>query len=387
MSLLMHIYSGQASEDGFDVSEILHDVEYTTSIIGQPGKLTFILEKDPNEILQISVGNMVKLWELKDENKIPLFQGYVFTIGTDATEAYRIVAYDQMRYLQNHDDKFIDGSQTLLDIFKEICETCGIKSYTILNPSDAALSIRIAPHNFVDVSYFDILQYCIDEVNCQSASNKDNGDAFGTFYFVRDNFGTLELREVKFCGTHNDNGTPLEDYLIIGDESLLTDYQYSVNIDDNTFNEFYFVYSKKTNKQEIAPNKQVQNQTIVGAIQAGTLISGTNTVLDGKKIGEDTIPKYGKLRKYVNVSEIENKENLAEYMKLNVENFNQPSRSVQLTAIGETGLIAGDTFYLNLNKLKINYNVYIISATHRYSEEGHTMELDINTSSAMKVFS
>lgn len=379
MSLKMHVYDRNG--EGYDISEIVHSIEYTTSILGQPGKLSFIVEKDPNDILQMALGNMIKFWtvdEFKQETGV--FQGYIFNIGTDGTEAYRVLAYDQMRYLQNHDDWDMSG-KSLPEVFEYICGKCQL-NYEVFAIPDR--STKVNEKIFIDASYFEMLQYAIDWTNTYQRPERTNDLDIGVYWYIRDNFGTLQLREVKYCSSHDENRLPVDDYLIIGDESLLMDYQYEVDIDKNTFNEFYFTYNDKS-KAAATTNTQVQRPTPVGAIQAGTPISGTNTSLDGQTIGDDTIPKWGKLRKYVSVNDISDKDLLAEYMRLNVEHFNEPGRSIKLSALGYDGIYAGSTFVLRLKKLEIDYMVYVISATHKYDGDTHTMDLEINTNSGMNV--
>lgn len=465
MSLTMHIYSKKDdTSQGWDVSEIVHDIEYTTSILGQPGKLTFVLEKDMYDSgLQISVGSLVKFWHSDDdlEEEKPVFMGNVFTIGTDRSDAYRVVAYDSLRYLQNHDDMCIED-KTVEDVFKVICKSCGIPDNKCKIVGNIDKSIKIKSKVFIDSSYFDILQYAIDWTNSYAltseveklqdikvgdevyysggeswkssdedtpaTTNRTAGNAKVTlikenakhkyhiqgidsnvygwvnessvtsekqlnqlmdnFYYIRDNFGTIELRETKYCGTYDENGNRIKNWLIIGDGSLLTNYQYEVDIDKNTFNEFYFKYNNKNknSNSDSETNQQVQDKILIGAIQAGTKISETNTKLDETIIGEDTIPKWGKLRKYVTVNDISDKDLLAEYMKINVEHFNQPTRSLKLSALGYDGVYAGDTFYLLLGKLKLSNAVYVLNATHHYNGDSHTMDLEVNTSPAMEVF-
>lgn len=473
MSIIMHVYNKHDEDtEGFDISEIVHDISYTTSIMAQPGRLTFTVEKDDN--LYMTVGSMVRFWH----NGNPVFQGYIFTLGTDSTNCYSVTAYDQMRYLKNADN-FLISDETLTQVFDRVCNACGIKEHKTKGIFDE--SIKIKEKFLPETSYFDVLDYAINWTNSyaithevekslekkpksvpeirvgsvvyfkggtvsqmawedvemktipaqwakitqiltnanakrpyhlvgsetinnvygwvkaedvdfkneeesdESETNEDISEKVDVFYYLRDNFGTLELKELKYDLTFDDLGVDKHDIIILGDESLLNDYQYEVDIDRDTFNEFYFMYNPK-DKNQSATNKQVQEKQIVGAIQAGTTISKTGTKLDETIVGKDTIPKWGLLRKFVTVNDISNKDLLAEYMKLNVEHFNQPSRSLNLNAIGYDGLYAGSAFILSLKKLDINYPVYIISATHNYNGDEHTMELEINTSSAMEVF-
>ena len=91
----------QNSNDGivYDVSNIAEQVQVNQSLDGNAGKLTCILQKDPNNKLQIANGSIISFIV----NKTGFFFGYVFKIGTDADQNYKITCYDQMRYLKNSD--------------------------------------------------------------------------------------------------------------------------------------------------------------------------------------------------------------------------------------------------------------------------------------------
>lgn len=413
MSLTMHIYSKRdESSEGWDVSEIVHDIEYTTSILGQAGKLTFTLEKDTSEDpLQISIGSLVKFWHSdkeidikKGEKGNPVFFGNVFKIGTDSSENYKVVAYDQTRYLQNHEYRTItfEDDKTFEDVFDEICSTYELKkkiTYRKPNPSDYDVqkNIYIDGGNFIDVPAFEILTTCFAQATT-NGTIKVNPDLFADYdgkrtkkpyFYVRDDFGTVGLHEILCDFLFDENGELRKEYLVIGDESLLGDYNYEVEIDSNTYNEFIFMYSKEknSNSKETKSNKQVDEKENFIAIQAGTQIKNTNTSLDGQKIGDDTIPKWGKLNKILEVKKNSNKYKLADYAKVVIEYYNQPTRSLKLSAIGYDGIYAGNSFILSLKKLKQKYMpVYVISATHKYNGDVHTMDLEVNASPRMELF-
>ena len=403
MSLTMHIYNNENSE-GFDVSEIVHGIEYTTSILGQAGKLTFTLEKDPNNILKIGVGSLVKFWHSDNntEKEKPIFMGNIFTIGTTERNDYRVVAYDQLRYLQNHNNFVIPHNEhDLKYYFGLICEQENFTYWKIGNwIKYVDKSVKIAGNNFVDYSDFDILQYCMNEyaLHCYLRIKTENitpdyimsgiGKIKRTFYtpkfYLKDNFGVLELREILTDFIYDDYGNEKKEFLVIGDESLLTSYDYEIDIDKDTSNEFYFMYNKKddNSNESTETNKQVNEKSLLVSFQAGVPISGTNTKLDGQTIGNNTIPKWGKLRKFVTLSTSKISSEVRLYMEQLVSIYNQPTRKMRINAIGLDGVVAGSSFVLKLDKLGINYSTYVISATHRYDADHHTMELEVNANPA-----
>lgn len=329
---------------GFDVSSLVHDITYTTTLYGQPGKLTFQLERDPGGLLSISNGNMVVFTD--GDNAV--FKGYVFTVGTDRTEVYNVVAYDSSRYLQNHDYFNLNGNvpqshKTLSEVFSSICSSLGIET-SILVPATEVLN----SHLFIDESYFDILQHCIDETNLKTEK----------MYFIRDRFGKMELNEVEANYLKMFGMNPL----VIGDDSLLTDYKYEVDIDKDTYNEVYMLESIKSNSEN--DNKEKTNKRIVSAKQL-----------------ESSIKKWGVLRKIVNVKEQATQEQLDEYARLTLSMGAKSSKTMRVEAIGYP-VYAGDGFRLCLSKLGVNKDVYIMSATHNYGT-AHTMTLDVSTNSFM----
>ena len=391
----------QISKQVFDVSTLVHDIEHTTSLYGQPGKLTFLIEKDPNDDLQISCGSLILFW-CEDT---PVFYGFVFKIGTDRTECYRVTAYDQMRYLQNH-DYFMMKDMSLNDVFEKICNALKIKNKKILGKAKLNKS-KLDSKHFADVSYFDILQHCINESNISRIKveimNEDGSftqtydpakldKTFPTIFFIRDNFGTLELNDiesnVKYRRTNNDEGSsklgwyggklvgyredlrPQLEPLIIGDESLLTDYQYELDIDKNTYNEVYVMNVISDGESE----KTEDGRYLVTS--------------DGKRLGvakqdNQSIDKYGLLRKIQNVQSSMNDVKLEEYAKLLLDNYSGPTRTMKIEALGFNGINAGDGFLLRLKKLGIESMVYVLSATHHYNSDLHTMSLEVSTHKGM----
>ena len=108
----------QNSNNGtvFDISNLATDIQVTKSIDGNAGKLTVLLQKDPNNLLQISNGSIISFIA----DRVGIFYGYVFTIGTDATQTYKITAYDQLRYLKN-EEVYVTQSLTASQIFEKVC--------------------------------------------------------------------------------------------------------------------------------------------------------------------------------------------------------------------------------------------------------------------------
>lgn len=395
----------QSSNEGFDISELVHDIQYTTTLYGQAGKLTFLVEKDPNDEFKMSLGSLVMFWC----DDVPVFYGYAFRIGTDGTECYRVTAYDQMRYLQNHDYLLMED-MSLRQVFEKICAGTRIKNYKLLGKAKTATQ-KVNKKHFSDASYFDMLTYAMQETSNFYVSERVYNDD-GTFetvydpsategvmqvkFFVRDNFGVLELNDiesnVKYRRTGIEGGMtrvwtgseyyyydesllPQLEPLIIGDESLLMDYKYEIDIDTETYNDVYILNTKSDGKSEKTEVRKGEDERYL-------------VTSDGKQLGiakqnAESIKKYGTLRRIANIKSPMTESQMESYAKLILDNYSTPKKTMKLEALGYNGVNAGDGFLLRLKKLNYEGMVYVISATHNYGSDMHTMSLEVCTAKNM----
>ena len=388
-------YSLFSSNNGkwYDASQLVHDIEYTTSLESQPGKLTFMVEKDPTGKYQVSIGSVVRFYS----DKRLVFEGKVFTVETDRTDVYRITAYDALRYLKNSNCILVEN-MSLNDLFAKIINAYGLKGTTTKWIYEQLKSSTVPPletHNFWDKTCFDILDYYMSSVGTKLYANSvaplkgENSTAnVISRLYLRCKGETIQMRELRYDFWYNEDGTPRTKFLKIGDGSLLTDYNYKVDIDNDVYNRFMFVYNNKdaTSEGSDETHEQVQKKQLFAGIDSGHIVTNTNTSLDGKAIGENTIPKWGVLCKVIEVNTLEYPNLIAEYMKAAVEFYNQPSRTLKIDALGYDGVYAGSGFFLELSKLGVTMPVYVVSATHRYNADEHTMELEVSTNKDMRAF-
>lgn len=305
----------------YDIVTLAGTISHQTSLGGQAGKLTVTLQQDPNGILEISCGSILRF--LVDD--IGVFYGYIFTMGRDATGIYQITAYDQMRYLKNK-ETYITSNQTASQVFERVCkDNFQDSQYKVIVPSSF-----IAPeYNHAGKTLYETIEYGIQQANINETKQ----------YFVKDKFGVLQFTELSQEKTN----------LIIGDESLLTSYQYEISIDKETYNSVkIYRDNKKTGKREV-----------------------------WIEFDSSTQKQWGKLQTVIQAKEEQNEAQIKElannYMKL----YNRESQTMKLTALGRVELTAGSGFTFQLSDLAINQAMWITSATHTYENDYHTMSLDV----------
>lgn len=394
-NLIITYTDSKAKRRTLDVTTLSHNIEFTTSLESQAGRLTFNLEQDPNERLELTIGAYVEFFS--DTQSI--FFGKIFAIETDATDIYKVTAYDMLRYLKNEDSIIIDGSDrefTLAKLFRKLMGAYNLSCY-VSNWWRQVNMTTLEEHNFTNETLFDILDYCmrteetrqgVPDPLASNLTSSTNPEKLYRRFYLKCNHDVIELREIFYDFFYKEDGTVKDTFLMIGDESLLTDYEYKVDIDTDTYNRFLFVINKEADgsSESDSTNTQVDTKQLVAGIDAGYRISNTNTSLDGQSIGENTIDKWGILKKVVEIKTLEPLNKVEGYMKTVVEMYSQPNRTLKMNALGYDGVTAGTGFFLYLKKLGMSYPVYVLSATHRYDDGLHTMELEVSTNANMRKF-
>lgn len=311
----------QNSNDGkiYDITSVAEEVKVTSSIEGEAGKLTCLLQKDPNNLLQIANGSIVSFIV----DKVGIFYGYVFKIGTDADENYEITCYDQMRYLKNN-EVYTTKNITASDIFVKICKDMGFK-YKV------KLATKFKPEAYLHDKK---TLYQIIERGMNYASINDKKR-----YFIKDEFGTLTWSELELEKTN----------VQLGDGSLLTQYKYEKSIDDDTYNQIKLYRDNKTTKKR-----------------------DTWIVKDSNNIKRWGLLQFvEKADDDINSAQV--KQSALNYLKAK----NRETETLKLTAEGVKELTAGKGIKFVLPREKIDKWMWIKNATHTFTKYEHTMELEV----------
>ena len=328
----------------YDISTLVTGLQYSTVLEGQPGKLTFQLQKDPNGILNIHNGSSISF----TRNNKGIFFGYVFDMGTDANETYQITAYDQLRYFQNEETEFF-GTKNVQEVFSYLCNKHLIKNYKIIEPCTFVCPKKL----YEGQSLFAIMKNQFDNAFINDKSK---------YYFLKDNFGILEFTSLQQNKTN----------LVIGEKSLLTSYNFEISIDKDTFNNIKLV---KVYNSEDKKGKKTDTKIIV-----------PYTAKDN-----GTQQRWGFLQKVVNVDENMNQAQIIELGNKLLEWHNQEKKTFKLSALGVDGINAGSGISVNIPRLNTKkkdengsetneyLDMWVVGATHTYQKNMHTMELTVQT--------
>lgn len=317
----------QDSKSGvaYDISELITNAVWETTLTNQPGKLTFNYIDD-NKVT-ISEGSPISF---KVDGK-GVFFGYIFKRGKKKDKKVPVTAYDQMRYLKNK-DTYVLSNLTASQIFTKICRDFKL-SFEVIDSSSYIVSPRVNDNK----TLFEIIQHGIDETLINT----------GNWFMIKDNFGTLEFVSINSLKTD----------LFIGDESLLIDFNYESSIDDDSYNQVKLIKdNKETKKREIY------------------IVKDSNT-----------IKQWGLLQYFEKMDENANEAQIKARAEMILKLKNRVTKKLKLECLGDLKVAAGSGVVLGISDLQkegiaINQYFMVTSCTHTFQNDLHTMQLEVQVS-------
>lgn len=322
MSNIELIVQDTAGGKIYDLSELVTDISWETQMTSQPGKLTFSYINSDEAI--VAEGGIVSL-KLDGEG---VFWGYIFRRSKSQGHLINVTAYDQLRYLKNK-DTYVFENQTASAVFTKVCKDFGI-THKIVDDNSAVIPGRL--HD--NAALYEIIDYGLTQTLIQT----------GEWYIIRDNFGTMEFVHL------NTLKTPI----VIGDESLATEYSFESSIDEDTYNQIKLIKeNKETVKREVYMLYDNETQVKWGVLQY-----------------------FEKMDENANIAQITEK--AERLMKLK----NRVTKKLSLTCLGDIRIFAGSGIILSISDLEsenvpLNSYVMVARATHHFENSLHTMKLDV----------
>ena len=272
---------------------------------------------------------------------VPMFYGWIFKKDLSAYDSVKYKAYDIKKYLA-YKDADITGNETINEFFERICKMAGIP-YKVVHTSSYKIPTKIHDGE----TYNTMLQYAIDQTFAGT----------GLRFCVRANGPTLELVE---CGQQQLN-------ILIGDRSLLTDYQYSTDI-ENTYNAFKL-------ERELGSEEQKKLNEAQKVLKRKEFV----------KHDPENIKKWGILQYFEKMDSKWTDVQLNQRLEILNSTYNRETKELKLECLGNTECIAGNmvpVLISDLEEEKVAQNQYslITSASHTITHNDHTMSLDVEVS-------
>lgn len=303
----------------FEVSNSTTTVSYSTERTGSPGKLTFTVIKAGE--LSFTEGDVVRF----SVDGTLVFYGWVFTKSKDRWGIIEVTCYDRIRYLKAN-ASYAFYNQTAAQIIAQIAADLQLDTSTLADTGYAIPSLIET-----DQSCLDIMQGVLEQTLLNT----------GTIYVLYDDGSGLALQA---AGDMVSN-------VVIGDKSLLSDYTYKTDIDEQTYNSVKLV----------RPNEETGRADVVVAEDSAT------------------IGQWGLLQLYQQVDGDLNTAQMTAQAQTTLAFYNRRLRTLKVQSLGVVGLRAGQMIRMKVDGLgDINLDQYVLleKVIHTWENDVHTMEFE-----------
>lgn len=320
LSVVLAVADSESSTQ-YELGECVTNIEVDWSIFDQPGKLTF--EFVEGKIAFYEGSNVVLT-----VNGIQFFNGYVFKRQRTAKGIQSVTCYDRLRYLQNKDTQVFEN-QSVTEIFTILCQEQQLP-FQIVSSGDW----KTAPIAHDNKSLYAMIKRALDEEFI--ATQK--------YLIVRDYQGTLQLVDISTLTTN----------CFVGDDSLLTGYDFTSSIDSETYNYVKIVQEDK--------EKSVRNVYITQ--------------------DSSTIYKWGRLQYFEKMDEKANEAQIKAKADQMLKLYNRKTKTLRVECLGDLAVREGCGVGVGIKALgnegivQMQYT-FVSKCTHKFSKEVHTMQLDL----------
>ena len=303
----------------WEVSNCTQQCTWTTQRTGAPGRFEFTINKAGD--LSFVEGDTVRF---SVDGELVFF-GWVFTKTKDRWGVIDVTCYDRIRYLKN------------------------TASYAFYDLTAGDMIRQMAADMQVDVSEIEDTGYLIPSLIEQDQACIDIAEAAiqqtllntGNIYVLFDDGNGISLKQPA---------NMISD-VIIGEKSLLTDYSYKTDIDQQTYNSVKLV----------RPNEQTGRKEVFIAQDSGN------------------IDRWGLLQLTQTVDGAVNDAQVKAQAEATLSYYNRRLRTLSVSSLGVPGLRAGQMIYMYVPGLgDINLNQYVLleKVTHTWENDDHTMEFE-----------
>lgn len=297
-----------------DISELVKSITYTDKLNDGSSKLEFSFIDDD---LKVENANQIRF--IHGDIK---FYGYAFKHGQNKNKETTVTAYDQLRYAKAK-DTIVALKETVTTLTRRMCNYFNLRTGELI---DTKYILPTEAHE--DKTWLDIIYGSIRE----TLLNK------GSWYSLRDENGLICLRDI--------NDLKLD--LVLGDESLVYDYDYQKSIDNDFYNQIK-IYVKGEDDKTVGHFESVKNDA--------------------------SIKKYGLLQ-YFETMENKNASQAKSKADMLLRLYNRETETLSLNCLGDTRIRAGSSFYGQIEDIELGKILIVRSVTHKFIPV-HTMEIEV----------
>lgn len=305
----------------YDLSSIAGKIKLTHA--WNDGASTFSFEYPRKGGQRFSNGSTVTF----QYNGSNMFYGYLQRTGGNR-ERFKCTCADQLRYFKPT-NTILRKEMPLSDWINTVAAQVSDNDRIRLGNIDST-GVNLSKKLFDNQTHLDMIYDAIEE----------NLGLNGYWYTIFDNFGALDLVDTL------DLRLPL----VIGDESLCTDFEFEKSIDDDNVANFI----KLSKDDEEAGVRKIY-------------------------IAQDSanISKWGKIMHYEKVTTDRNDAQMQQLAQMLLALKNKEAQTLKLDAIGDTRVHGGSGVKVELEQEGISGWMIVDSVTHSFTSSQHTMSMQM----------
>lgn len=295
----------------YEISALVTKVDYTDKLNNGCSKLEFSYKDDD---LKLENGSILS-FKYDGAN---IFYGVVFKHGRNKRGEITVTAYDPLRYAKAK-DTIESRNDTITTLVNKMCNHFGL-NIGHLTDSRYVLPVSVQDNK----TWLDIIYGAISDTLMNT----------GKWFCLRDEFGGVAVRDVE----------DLTMNLILGDKSLVYEFNYEKSIDEDFYN--LIRIQDKNNRQFI------------------------------ESMDEGSINKYGLIQYFDVANESMNPSQIKTKADLLLSLYHSEAETLELNCLGDVSIRAGNSFYGQIEDIQLNKRLIVKSVNHKFIPV-HTMSLEV----------
>ena len=305
----------------YDVTEMCTDLTWTDML--NEGSSILEMSYIKNDLV-LENGDVIRI--TGDTPKDGIFFGMVRKVGGDKSEIIKVKAYDQL-FVTKSKDIFVLENGTLKSLILQMGAKLSLAMGTVEDPG-----FILKPIASSDKAWLDLVN--------QGISDTLIGSPEKDMYCLRDEYGSVCLWNMR----------NLQLPLVLGDESLCTDYQWEKSVVDDYYNRVKVLW-----KDEASGKMDMRTAEDQNAINRFGFLQYLETAQ-----GVDSAAKA--------------QERANNLLKL----YNHETETLKLDCLGDLRVRAGNSIFGSIEDIALNRRLIVKKVVHSFFPV-HTMKVEVMT--------